>query len=244
MTDFERLSLESVNTHAITDNKPKKGIAADEGVMASNGSGVTFADSLKSFTAQSVGAWTPEGEKPDVPDTWDTGSPLSILSAVKTAKEFLEKNGVDVENRVPTHEITDEQRAWLESRHDFEDLKNKSVDTPEFADLIADLYYLNVISEKDVNNVAWVKLPIPDGQVLYQSKDAMLIKLPDNAAEEESADRADAALKYLEKLIELERKRLDEKREEYYLDFIHGKTDEDYLNSLQSCFDIILDLFG
>lgn len=244
MTDFERLSLESVNTHAITDNKPKKGIAADDGVMASNGSGVTFADSLKSFTAQTVGAWTPEGEQLDVPDTWDTGSMVPILAAVRTAKDFLKQNGVNPESRVPTHEITDEQRAWLESRHDFEDLKNKSVDTPEVADLIGDLYYLNIISERDADYIACVNVRIPDGQVMYQSKDAMLIKLPDNAAETESADRADTALKYLEKLIELERKRLDEKREDYYLDFIHGKTDEDYLNSLQSCFDIILDLFG
>lgn len=237
MTDFERLSLESVNTHAITDNKPKKGIAADEGVMASNGSGVTFADSLKSFTAQTVGVWTPEGEIPDVPDTWDPGNMIPILEAVKTAKDFLKQNGVDVENRVPTHEITDEQRAWLESRHDLEDLKTKSVSDPEFADLIADLYYLNVISERDAEYIACVDV-IPAEEAL-----PMLIKL-DNAAEEESADRADTALKYLEKLIELERKRLDEKREDYYLDFIHGKTDEDYLNSLQSCFDIILDLFG
>lgn len=246
MTNMERMSLESVNTHAITDNKVKKGIAADGGVMAGTGTGVTFADSLNSFTAQTVGAWTPEGELNDVPDTWQPdGMFFAILGEVRTAKEYLQKLGVDTENRVPTHEITEEQRKWLESRHDFEDLKNKSVFTPEFGNLMGDLYYLNVLSESEATSPAIVRTVTKEaGEVLYRSDSAMLVKLDDDAAEfDKKADdeRFEAALKYLDKMIEAERDRLDEEQEDYYLDFIHGKTD-DYLNSIQSCYNVIFDL--
>ena len=65
------------------------------------------------------------------------------------------------------------------------------------------------------------------------------------AQNEASADeRADAALKNLDKVIEKEQERLDEKQEQYYLDFIHGLTDADLLDSLQSYALISQMLFG
>lgn len=244
---MERMSLESVNTHAITDNKVKKGIAADGGVMAGTGTGVTFADSLYSLTAQTVGAWTPEGELNDVPDNWQTGEvSFAILGEVRAAKEYLKKIGVDTENRVPTHEITEEQRKWLESRHDFEALKNKSVFTPEFGNLMGDLYYLNVLSEREATSPAVVGV-IDMNDVMFQSENYAFIKVDENyeASRKKAEDeRFESALKYLDKMIKAEQERLDEKQEDYYLDFIHGKTDNDYLNNIQSCYGIILELLG
>lgn len=247
MTNMERLSLESVNTHAITDNKVKKGIAADGGVMAGTGTGVTFADSLNSFTAQTVGAWTPEGELNDVPDNWQTDdSVFLILREVRAAKEYLQSHGVDTEHRVPTHEITAEQREWLESRHDFEALKNKSVFTPEFGNLMGDLYYLNVLSESEATSPAIVR-PEIKGEVVAREKNIALVKLDDDYEEYKKKaedERYESALKYLDKMIKAEQERLDEKQEDYYLDFIHGKTNDDYLNNIQSCYSIILELLG
>ena len=247
MTNMERMSLESVNTHAITDNKVKKGIAADNGVMAGTGTGVTFADSLYSLTAQTVAAWTPEGELNDVPANWQTDEPsFAILGEVRAAKEFLESRGVDTRHRTPTHEITEEQLKWLESRHDFEALKNKSVFTPEFGNLMGDLYYLNVLSESEATSPA-VFRPEINGEVLFQSGDAMLIKLDadyEEAKKQAEDERYESALKYLDKMIKAEQERLDEKQEDYYLDFIHGKTDNDYLNNIQSCYAVILELLG
>lgn len=246
MTNMERMSLESVNTHAITDNKVKKGIAADGGVMAGTGTGVTFADSLYSLTAQTVGAWTPEGDLNDVPANWQTNSVWDVLGSVNAAKKYLKKIGVDTENRVPTHEITEEQRKWLESRHDFEALRNKSVFTPEFGNLMGDLYYLNVLSESEATSPAVVGV-IDMDDVLFQSGDYAFIKVDENyeASRKKAEDeRYESALKYLDKMIKAEQERLDEKQEDYYLDFIHGKTNDDYLNNIQSCYSIILELLG
>ena len=245
MTNFEKRILESLNTHAISDHKMKKGIAADGGVMADTGTGMTFADSLYSFTAQTVAAWTPEGgQAPDIPDTWQTGSVRDVLGSVTAAKEYLKKIGVDTENRIPTHSITQEQRDWLSSRHDLESFNTLSVDTPEFGDLMGDLYYLNIISESEALAAARTDT-VPNGELINKNDIASLYKLFNSSEKDDADERADTVLKYLDKLIEKERERLEEKQEQYYLDFIHGKTDNDFLNSLLSCQAVISQLlFG
>lgn len=240
MTNFEKLALESVNTHAITDRKAKKGIGADGGVMSDTDA--TFADSLYSLTAQTAAVRNPEGEQ--LPDTWQTGSAWDVLGSVTAAKEYLKKTGVDTENRIPTHTITKDQRDWLASRHDLDAFNTLGVDTPEFGDLMADLYYLNIISESEALAAARADT-VPNGGLIYQNNTASLYKLIGNIEEDEAAERADTVLKYLDKLIESERERLEEKQEQYYLDFIHGKTDDDLLNSLLSCYSVISELlFG
>lgn len=238
MTNFEKLALEGVNTHGITDHKPKKGIWAEQGVMAEQGTGVTFSDSLNSITAQTVGAWTPEGEQPEVPQTWSFKGVWDILGSVRGAEEYLKILGVDTGNRVPTYEITAEQREWLNSRHDFEALKNGSIDTSEFGDLMGDLYYLNIISKEDAMAVARVEA-IPDGQAMFSSKSETLIKISDT---EQGArdDRADAALKYIKKLLDKEREYLEEQRRQNYLDFINGKTSR--RGNAEGCFDLLIHL--
>ena len=63
MTNTEKYRIESYNSHSIGEGKVKKGIGAVDGLMASHGQGVTFADSLYSITAQNVDAWTSEDEQ-------------------------------------------------------------------------------------------------------------------------------------------------------------------------------------
>lgn len=247
MTNSEKSALKALNTHAITDHKIKKGIWGKFGVMAEHGTGVTFADSLYSFTAQTIDAWTPEGaQTPYTPDTWQTGGVSGVLGSVTAAKEFLQKLGVDTENRVPTHSVTNEQRDWLASRHDLNALTTMSANDPEFGNIMADLYYLNIISESEALVTARVNTAPPNSELIYKNDIASLYRLINNTEEtDEDVERADAILKYLDKLIEIERERLKEKQEQYYLDFIHGKTDDDYLSSLVSCHNMISQLiFG
>ena len=63
MTLSEKSRLESINSHAISANKVKKGIGAVYGPMASHGQGATFADSLRSITAQNTDVMTSEDEE-------------------------------------------------------------------------------------------------------------------------------------------------------------------------------------
>ena len=201
-----------IMSRALSGDKKKK----DEDTL--------FADSLFDLTSQN---------SEDVPDTWQTGSVLDILGSVTAAKEYLEKNGVDTESRVPTHTITQEQRDWLASRHDLDALDTLKVDSPEYGELVADLYYLNIISESEALVTARADT-VPNGELIYQNDIASLYKLFDNSEKDADDERADTVLKYLDKLIENERERLKEKQEQYYLDFIHGKTDNDFLNALLS----------
>ena len=212
-----------IMSRALSGDKKKK----DEDTL--------FADSLFDLTSQN---------SEDVPDTWQTGSVLDILGSVTAAKEYLEKNGVDTENRVPTHSITKEQRDWLASRHDLDSLDTLNVDSPEYGELVADLYYLNIISESEALVTARVDT-VPNGGLIYRNDIASLYKLFDSSEKDADDERADTVLKYLDKLIENERERLKEKQEQYYLDFIHGKTDNDLLDSLLSCHAVISQLlFG
>lgn len=187
-----------------------------------------FADSLFDLTARNS-----ENISEDVPDTWHTGGVWDVLGSVTAAKDYLQKHGVDTENRVPTHSINQEQRDWLAARHDLEAINSLSVNSPEFGDLMADLYYLNIISESEALATARVDA-VPNGELMYQNDIASLYKLLSENEKDADDERADTILKYLDKLIEIERERLEEKQEQYYLDFIHGKTDRDLLDSLMS----------
>lgn len=112
MTNMEKYRMESYNSHAIGENKVKKGIAAKESIMASHGQGVTFSDSLKSITAQSVAAWTPEGEKTDAEETsadnantGDTETPdFSMDALLEKFADYL------ADNATGENSVTDEEK--------------------------------------------------------------------------------------------------------------------------------------
>lgn len=90
-----------------------------------------------------------------VPKNWsDLGIWISQDGYVPTHEKlkefrdiFLEKFGIDLENRVnATHEITSEQKEWLASRYDLNTLQSAAVGSDEHNNFMLDLVYLNVFS--------------------------------------------------------------------------------------------------
>lgn len=183
MTISERSRLESFNSHAISEGKLKRGIGAVDGLMASHGQGVTFADSMYSITAQNVDAWTSEDDK-EVQKTavvdricktpmqkllyyarekWTDESFYTFDSssrgysvneeALSAVREQLRSEGINPNTRTPTHEITDEQMEWLNSKYDLKYLSECSISEPEFGNFMLDLAYMNVFSLAEVSNM-------------------------------------------------------------------------------------------
>ncbi len=80
-------------------------------------------------------------------------------SAIEKATAFLDEMGIDAEKRNPTHNLTDEQKSWLKSRHDFDVIErgNSPLDDENFR---ADLVYLGVITPDEANGVWAIEVPI------------------------------------------------------------------------------------
>lgn len=89
--------------------------------------------------------------------------------AISRLKQQLRAEGIDVENRVPTHEITDEQAVWISSRHDLEFLKACSFTHEEFGNFMLDLAYINVFSFEEIENF-YVVLPFNSNHSGYLYK--------------------------------------------------------------------------
>lgn len=102
------------------------------------------------------------------PDKWVTEDGI-IYKAEEAVLDFL-KNQLEIngDKSEPTHEITEEQREWLNLRHDFSTMQksiryswteeNGSVYTmgkitAEYSNFIADLLYLNVYSQEELRNI-------------------------------------------------------------------------------------------
>lgn len=152
MTSFERLAQESVNVLAITDGKVKRN-TAPESAAASMDAGVSFADTLNGFSADTAEA------QPAVPDKW-TDKIAGYAAAVLNVNDYLKNElCIDTSKRVPTHGITSEQKEWLASRHDLGAIGNGG-DTREFGEFIGDLVYLNVLSAGDAADLMQPGLPI------------------------------------------------------------------------------------
>ena len=83
-----------------------------------------------------------------VPDKWITDGGMGN-SAVDEVLKYLDIHGEALEQRKPTHDITDEQIEWLKSRHDIRTLHNKKDNSSEMQNFYADLVYLNVFSPND-----------------------------------------------------------------------------------------------
>ncbi len=167
MTTAEKLNYERRTSYAITEKKGKGAIRADTGIFAQTGTGVTFSDALYSITADAPDVFTTPVEKAmksrfdtcetadgaivDVPERWLGGysePARCFASGIKAAENFLKnKLGIDPDKREPTHEITDEQREWLESRHELSKING---DGEEYGELVADLIYLNVYTPMEI----------------------------------------------------------------------------------------------
>lgn len=97
------------------------------------------------------------------PDRWVSEAGLSA-NAVKAALAFRKNElGISAPDE-PTHELTAQQRAWLDSRHDYATMQAyvrssyvnasgvtqyQTMATAEYSNLLADLAYLGVCSAED-----------------------------------------------------------------------------------------------
>ncbi len=102
------------------------------------------------------------------PDKWVTEACFS-WNVIKEALSFREKElGISEKDIEPTHELTPEQKAWLDQRHDFSSMRRyvpysyKSSEgtigygyksTAEYSNFLADIVYLGVFSYDDLVNM-------------------------------------------------------------------------------------------
>lgn len=90
-----------------------------------------------------------------IPDSWYTEGPVSGVNA---AEKFLRENGVDIEDIVPSHYITEEQMEWLKSRHDFSNMELQ-LGSPECQNLWGDLIVLGVCTFDEIKQLFAVQMP-------------------------------------------------------------------------------------
>lgn len=114
-------------------------------------------------------------QTPAIPDKWDEEE--DWLNTVDKAVDYMiNELGMDFSRRTPTHELTEEQKQWLMSRHDLNDIYKTVDEITETGsgyhkgwydgNFLSDLIYLNVLSPEDVKRVGTVAFPAHEGGVL------------------------------------------------------------------------------
>ncbi len=126
----------------------------DIGIEQTTFEGMLFESGVQTAPAEAVGA----------PDRWTSSSLYTLdidtlegyrvnREALERVREQLRSEGIDAESRTPTHEITDEQMEWLNSRYDLDFLSACSFSHPDYGNFMLDLAYLNVFSLDEVENM-------------------------------------------------------------------------------------------
>lgn len=234
MTIFEQKLIESWNAQGITANKPKKGTASDESVAAATG---TFAEALIETTAGTKVPCSPSDVDPDtvIPEKWGTDDMWGFVATITSVTKFLKDYcDVDTSKRKPTHEITDEQREWLASRHDLEAIGNSTrTETPDFAELMGDLVYLNIMSRTDVFELMAPALPLPEGQT------GQLIYMDDY---DNFPDEIDLILERIKKFIEMQRHEVELNSSSWSVDYI--KRTHEFLKTKETCCELLSSLLS
>ncbi len=170
----------------------------------------------------------------EIPDDWFAEEETLSVFDIDKAVNSMEKLGVDA-NREPTHEITDEQREWLKSRHDFNSLSYDD-SSPETMNFYADLVYLNVMSADDIKDLYTVS--VPSYPVTYRV--------------EESSDvsASDSLLKAVSDIIGRQRDILSYVTDKSNDPLQSGDEDFEFIRKVtsmlenkQECFDVLLGLF-
>lgn len=233
MTNFERLTAESWNTHGITNTKPKRGIAADDSVIAAQG--MSFAEALSGVTSENAASLMSAVTESDadIPKQWtDDNIWGGAVAAIRVNDYLQNKLGIDTSKRIPTYEITDEQKEWLCGRHDFEFIKNGG-DSKELGELLGDLIYMNVISSTDAINLMSPGLPIDP------NNPNNLVYLGD---ENDSSNNIDTLLDRIKKYIEMLRRDIKLNSSSWNVNYIE-KTHE-FLKSKEKCFGLLSSLLG
>ena len=92
----------------------------------------------------------------------------SFSEALEAAEYMRNELGINVDEIEPTHEITDEQMAWLNSRYDFSTMQRRVrysfvndsgitqygfKSTAEYSNFLADLTYLGVFTPKELTEM-------------------------------------------------------------------------------------------
>ena len=138
--------------------------APSAGTKSEDDSKVSFSEYLDSAREETE-------ESSGVPTDWAAVGIWYLYDALTAVKEYMRNElGIDPDDRTFTHEITEEQREWLASRHDTDSVKTAAVGSEEFANFMADLYYLGVFSSSDVMNFEKVDYPTEPG-LIYLGKD-------------------------------------------------------------------------
>lgn len=113
--------------------------------------------------------------KSKVPDKWDEKE--DWLNTVDKAVDYMiNELGMDFSRRTPTHELTEEQKQWLMSRHSLDDIYKTVDEVTETesgyhkgwydGNFLSNLIYLNVMSPEDVKRIGTVAFPAHQGGVL------------------------------------------------------------------------------
>lgn len=154
---------------SITYKSRTKTAAADD---ISNGA---FSDSLPELGADAAELVQPIEEN-GIPERWTTdslyewdSSPKGYsvnAAALSGVREQLKSEGINVDSRTPTHEITDEQMEQLRSRYDLEFINACSKEHSEFGNFMLDLAYMNVFSLDEIENFFGVLPPTSEYQAV------------------------------------------------------------------------------
>ena len=179
----------------------------------------------------------------NAPDRW--AYKLSDKFAVDAAVDFLRENyGIDAYERQPTHTITEEQKEWLASRHDlnnlcgdnFPDLGENGRQRGISTNFKADLVYLGILSPDEARKLG--EVPIYDKPMLRRvsavgserSSGTALELISDAVAEGKSM------IAYVEELL-MDRT-VDHKDDEEYIERVR-----EHIRLQQTLYDVLLSLY-
>ncbi len=252
MTNYEKLQSESWNSHAMTEHKTKKGIGAKTGLLAEHGTGVTFADSLRSFTARSAEVMAPTGDVENDPlvqkiesgEDTNTAEPMNARDSLLYCVDQYLKNTIGADPNDPekraAHKITEEQLEWLAARHDLTELQSTN-NAEAFGAFLNDLVHLNVISSGDAMELISPILPLDDGHP------ARVVYLGDR--EYQLPTDNGSILGLIAEHIEKQKRELEYLKDEYFYthhteaDMEYLKKLNDYINNKKECYEVVWQAF-
>lgn len=219
----------SINTSAYS--------AIASGIASKSASNISFGECL-------ANAMSSDSLLSAAPDRW--AYKLSDKFAVDAAVDFLRENfGIDAYERTPTHTITEEQKEWLASRHDlnnlcgdnFPDLGENGIQTGISTNFKADLVYLGILSPDEARMLGAV--PVYPQPIVQRVSGASQRMTSGTAMDliNDAISQTRSQIDYVEKL--LMDKTIDHTEDEKYID--RAKENIIFQKSL---YDILLFLYA
>lgn len=180
----------------------------------------------------------------EIPDMWKTGwgNAESFGWGVDIVVKYMrEELDINVSERVPTHEITDEQKDWLASRHDLGTIQNYSINTLEMQNFLADLVYLNIYSPDEAKNLTLVSYPSHTGRVerLDNVSDGRVF----HTGERNFADLIANTINAQRSIIDYMQKKYDDPVRSQQEDLEYIQKASAFLANKQECYNALLKLF-